>query len=249
MEALGALALRAARPLSSGVAPATRQGSAAQANGETAGRLSSASPFIRSPNESPFALSPAEREVVAELRARDREVRAHEQAHKNVAGRYAGAISYEYRRGPDNVRYAVGGSVPIDVSPVAGDPEATIDKMEVVKAAALAPAEPSAQDRAVAQVAQATILQAEAELRVTARDDAAAARAETRAEDEALADAAGEERARSEENSAAENRIAEFSARFLNGGRDISDGREVGPYASLQAFEAERSAFGFARLI
>lgn len=96
---------------------------------------------------------------VDELKARDREVRAHEQAHKSAGGQYAGAVSYDYRQGPDGKRYAVGGEVSIDVSPEK-DPEATIAKMRQVRAAAMAPAEPSGQDRAVA--AQATQLESEA---------------------------------------------------------------------------------------
>ena len=109
-------------------------------------------------------LSKDEQAQVAKLKARDTQVRAHEQAHKNVGGEYAGAISYEYQKGPDGRSYAVGGEVPIDASEIAGDPEATIEKMRVVKAAALAPAEPSAQDRKVAALADAQMMKAQAEL-------------------------------------------------------------------------------------
>ena len=109
-------------------------------------------------------LSDQERQVVAKLKTTDREVRAHEQAHATAGGQHAGAPSYEYQRGPDGRQYAVGGEVPIDTSPVPGDPEATIDKMEVVKRAALAPAEPSGQDRSVAAQADAKKRQAQAEL-------------------------------------------------------------------------------------
>ena len=56
----------------------------------------------------------AEQEQTQELAARDREVRAHEQAHASVAGQYAKGISYTYQRGPDGVSYAVGGEVQID---------------------------------------------------------------------------------------------------------------------------------------
>jgi hypothetical protein len=49
--------------------------------------------------------------------------------------------------------YAVGGEVSIDTSPVKGDPQATIAKMEAIKRAALAPADPSGQDRSVASEA------------------------------------------------------------------------------------------------
>lgn len=110
-------------------------------------------------------LTEEEQRIVAQMKARDREVRAHEQAHKAVGGRYAGAISYDFTKGPDGQQYAVGGEVPIDVAPVKGDPRETVAKMEVVIAAALAPVEPSAQDRAVARQAQATKQEALAQLR------------------------------------------------------------------------------------
>lgn len=114
--------------------------------------------------DTPGEMTPEEQERVQELKARDREVRAHEQAHKAVGGRYAGAISYELERGPDGRSYAVGGEVRIDMSEVPNDPEATIRKMQVVRRAALAPAEPSAQDRRVAAEASAREIRARAEL-------------------------------------------------------------------------------------
>lgn len=109
-------------------------------------------------------LTPEELEQLTELKARDQEVRAHEAAHQAVGGQHAGAVSFTYERGPDGVNYAVGGEVSVDVSPVSGDPAATIDKMRVVRAAALAPAEPSAQDRAVAAQAMKILLEAQSEL-------------------------------------------------------------------------------------
>ncbi len=120
----------------------------------------------------PGDLSPDQERAVQELRARDREVRAHEQAHKIVGGKYAGAISYSYQEGPDGKQYAIGGSVPIDVSPES-TPEATVAKMRVVIAAALAPAEPSGPDRAVAQTAQAQLMQASADARAEKQAEAA----------------------------------------------------------------------------
>ncbi|MEO9899833.1 putative metalloprotease CJM1_0395 family protein [Nisaea sp.] len=114
--------------------------------------------------EGPDGLTEEEQEVVDELKQRDAEVRRHEQAHKAVGGQYAGAISYTYQSGPDGRRYAVGGEVPIETGPVAGDPEATIRKLEQVRRAALAPAEPSAADQAVAAQASKGIQQARAEL-------------------------------------------------------------------------------------
>ncbi|WJN59132.1 putative metalloprotease CJM1_0395 family protein [Pseudomonas sp. SO81] len=135
---------------------------------------------------------------IAELASRDREVRAHEQAHASVGGSYAGAPTYTFKRGPDGKSYAVGGEVSIDTGPIPGDPEATLRKMELVQRAALAPAEPSAQDLRVAAEAAAQATQARAELAELRREEALAA-AEERAtrREEQLAEE--EEKAASEE--------------------------------------------------
>ncbi len=91
---------------------------------------------------------------VRELQQRDREVRSHEQAHVAAGGQYVrGGINYTYTRGPDNKQYATGGSVSLDTSPIAGDSEATLEKARVLRSAALAPANPSAQDQSVASAA------------------------------------------------------------------------------------------------
>lgn len=108
-------------------------------------------------------LSDAEAKQLAELKARDRDVKAHEAAHKAAGGQYAGSASFTYQSGPDGGQYAIGGEVPIDAGVIAGDPDATIRKMEQVRAAALAPAEPSAQDRSVAAMATAAIAKARSE--------------------------------------------------------------------------------------
>ena len=111
-------------------------------------------------------LSEAEQQTVAKLKARDREVRAHEQAHLSAAGPHArGGPSFQYQKGPDNARYAVGGEVQMDVSPVACDPQATIRKAQMIRAAALAPANPSSQDQQVAAAATKMEAQAQQELR------------------------------------------------------------------------------------
>lgn len=98
-------------------------------------------------------LTEDEQKQVDELKQRDQEVRRHEQAHVAAAGRYAnGGPQFEFTTGPDGRQYATGGHVSIDVSP-ANTPEATIQKAQVIRRAALAPAEPSGQDRAVANAA------------------------------------------------------------------------------------------------
>lgn len=114
-----------------------------------------------------------EKEQIEALKARDLEVRAHEQAHKAVGGQYAGAISMSYESGPDGRRYAVSGEVPIDVAPIPNDPQATISKMNTVKAAANAPAEPSGQDRAVAAQAARLLSEAQAELAKQSQEELA----------------------------------------------------------------------------
>ncbi len=135
------------------------------------------SPVVSRPSSRPVEeassatqLTEEEQRAVQDLKARDREVRAHEQAHKLVGGQYAGAISYDYTTGPDGRQYVVGGEVPIDIAPEE-DPQDTVRKMEVVIAAALAPAEPTAQDRAVARQAVAQRLIAQADLRAQKLSD------------------------------------------------------------------------------
>lgn len=128
---------------------------------------------------------------ISELSQRDREVRAHEQAHASVGGQHAGAPTYRFERGPDGRRYAVSGEVGIDVSAVPNDPEATLQKMEIVRRAALAPAEPSAQDLSVAATAQVQAAQARVEL------------AQVRAEEQAQADSKDDAAADEDDQSAA----------------------------------------------
>jgi len=102
---------------------------------------------------------------ISKLASRDREVRAHEAAHKAAGGQLTGPAQFDYEQGPDNKRYAVSGEVSIDTSTVDGNPQATIQKANQIKAAALAPANPSAQDRMVASQASVMAAEAQVELR------------------------------------------------------------------------------------
>ena len=109
-------------------------------------------------------LSDAAQQQVQKLKQVDTNVRRHEAAHQAAGGSHAGGASFAYTRGPDGKNYATAGEVPIDAS-AESEPAATIAKMEQVKAAALAPADPSPQDMRVAAQADATKLQAQVELR------------------------------------------------------------------------------------
>jgi hypothetical protein len=109
-------------------------------------------------------LTQEEQREVVELQSRDREVRAHEQAHQSAGAGLTGPASYTYTTGPDGKRYAVGGEVSIDTSPERDNPSGTIQKMQRVIAAALAPADPSGQDRTVASQARSTMMEAQGEL-------------------------------------------------------------------------------------
>ena len=101
---------------------------------------------------------------VAALVERDLEVRKHEQAHQAAGGEHAGSPTYQFSRGPDGKRYATGGEVVIDMGTIPGDPAATIAKMQQVRAAALAPDEPSSQDLSVARAASGKEAQARKDL-------------------------------------------------------------------------------------
>lgn len=95
-------------------------------------------------------LSESDQRVVARLQERDRAVRAHELAHIAAGGGVVtSGASYTYETGPDGKRYANGGEVGIDVSP-GRTPQDTLRKAQQIRASALAPADPSAQDRSIA---------------------------------------------------------------------------------------------------
>jgi hypothetical protein len=132
-----------------------------QQQGEDARRGNEQSPEQQ---EKQQQLERQEQQEIQQLKSRDQEVRAHEQAHAAIGGRYAGAPSYSYEQGPDGKQYAVAGEVQIDIAPVPGDPQATVQKMQQVRSAALAPAEPSAADRRIAAQAAQQQVQAQAEL-------------------------------------------------------------------------------------
>ena len=102
---------------------------------------------------------------IAQLKAIEEKVKAHEAAHKAAGGAMTGPVSYSYTRGPDGKNYITGGEVPISVSS-GKTPQETLSRMQQVIQAALAPTDPSPQDRAVA--AQASALQQEARLEVAA---------------------------------------------------------------------------------
>jgi hypothetical protein len=100
------------------------------------------------------AEDPQIQQEVAQLKAIEEKVKAHEAAHKAAGGAMTGPISYSYTRGPDGRSYVTGGEVPISITP-GKTPQETISRMQQVIQAALAPADPSSQDRAVAgQAAQ-----------------------------------------------------------------------------------------------
>lgn len=108
-------------------------------------------------------LNSAQNAELEKLKQTDREVKAHEQAHMAAAGGIAvSAPQYEYEKGPDGKMYAVGGEVNIKIAEEAS-PEQTVVKAQQVKKAALAPAEPSGQDRSVAQKAEQMIQNAKIE--------------------------------------------------------------------------------------
>lgn len=117
-------------------------------------------------------LTPEEQAQVRELQQRDREVRAHEAAHRAAAGGMVSGGSYTYQTGPDGKNYAVGGEVSISGTH-ASSPQEQLRQAETIRRAALAPADPSPQDRMVAAQASATAFQARAEIRAEQRQDIA----------------------------------------------------------------------------
>ena len=125
-------------------------------------------------------LSEADLRVISALQTSDRVVHAHEMAHMAAgAGLVTRGASYTYQTGPDGQRYAVGGEVGIDVSP-GRTPQESLAKAERIRAAALAPADPSAQDLQVAASAAQMAMEARMEISASASSaSGAAGRAES----------------------------------------------------------------------
>lgn len=110
-------------------------------------------------------LTASQLSVIEKLQSRDLQVRSHEMAHVSAGGQYVtSGVNFSYQKGPDGKMYAVGGEVGIDLSPIANNPQATIAKMMIVRNAALAPADPSPQDRSVAAAASSMLADAQTQL-------------------------------------------------------------------------------------
>lgn len=102
--------------------------------------------------------------TLRQLAETDRKVRAHEAAHLAAAGDLAvSGASFGYTRGPDGRQYAVSGEVSISIRE-GRDATETLRLAEQVRRAALAPADPSGQDRSVAAQADAMASKARSEL-------------------------------------------------------------------------------------
>ena len=124
---------------------------------------------------------PVVKNEIRKLGQREREVIAHEAAHKAVGGQYASAATYTYTTGPDDKKYISGGEVAIR-TPATSDPEEALRLAELVKRAALAPANPSSQDISVAASATQKVANARAEISRVAREEAAEKRADAKDE-------------------------------------------------------------------
>jgi hypothetical protein len=155
----------------------------------------------------------ADRRVINQLQSASTRVKAHEQAHMAVLGGAAGGgIHYTYVRGPHGGRYAVAGSIDVDLEPVHGNPEATIKKAKQIWRAALAPANPSAADMKVAAEAQRMIRQARQEIRQQQNENS-----ENRGSDESVV---GPEEAI---NSGVSNQVDEANEGQRQMARSVSD--------------------------
>lgn len=136
-------------------------GGATEPQADSASRMSGSQ---TRPLADPDRQKAADLAEIRDLQRRDQVVRQHEMAHLAASGGLAlSGASYTYRRGPDGVAYAVGGEVNIDTSP-GRTPQETLQRAETVVRAALAPADPSPQDRAVAAKARQMAMQASVEL-------------------------------------------------------------------------------------
>jgi len=138
---------------------------------QTAKRKGDASPSNASSAAPTEVLTAEQQRQVQQLKETDRKVRAHEQAHVSVgADLVRGGATFSYQTGPDDQRYAVSGEVSIDASP-GRTPAETIPKAQHIRAAALAPVDPSAQDQNVA--AKASVMETNARIELASRQQEA----------------------------------------------------------------------------
>jgi hypothetical protein len=197
---------------------------AAGAPSAGAGSAATAAPSTSSAPSSPNAqqLSDDQHLAIAWLASRDREVRAHEAAHQAAGGTLVAGVSFQFETGPDGRSYAVGGDVTIDSSTVPGNPQATVAKMRQVRDAALAPAQPSAQDEMVAAQAEEQALEAEMEVQAAASTALASSHAPA---------ADGADRPATSPASAP----ATTSAAGVEAGGSVRQGHMIAAYAAAQA--------------
>lgn len=149
--------------------PATSVSQANAREKDTSTSESASQRPTREPGET-SRLTPEEQSQINELQQRDREVKAHELAHKSAGGRYVTGGSFTYQTGPDGHRYAIGGEVSIDSSR-GSSPQETLRKAELIRRAALAPADPSPQDYRVASQANLMAAQARGEIAAQQREE------------------------------------------------------------------------------
>ncbi len=162
-------------------------------------------------------LSRDEQREVEKLKQTDKQVRAHEAAHVSAGGRYIKkAATYTFKTGPDGKRYAVGGEVSIDVSE-AQTPEATIQKMRVVRAAALAPADPSSQDYTVANKAAQKSAEAHVEKSREIRESAGTSEADDKSDAKAINSTAATQRSSGAVNEQTYSEMQKIAGSYTRG--------------------------------
>ena len=165
-----------------------RPASAARPDPNSSTDSAESSQQTRSDAQTEQRIRQQEEQFLRDLRARDREVRAHEAAHLAAGRPYVrSGPSYTYQQGPDGRAYAIGGEVHLDTSPVANDPQATLEKAEQIRRAALAPAQPSPQDVRVAGTAAQMAARARIEI-AQQRSEEQSTASESRSRDQNSAD-------------------------------------------------------------
>lgn len=121
--------------------------------------------YVRPEPHEQLASRAEQRAIRQELHREDQTVRAHEGAHlRLLGGAAAGPVIYDTVSGPDGRSYAIAAKIKVDLSPVPGNPQASLRKARQVRLAALAPNDPSGPDMRVAAAAYRMEMVAKREL-------------------------------------------------------------------------------------
>lgn len=91
------------------------------------------------------------------------QIQRHIESHRAVTTQHSSPPNYQYQS-LDGALYIVSGDVVFDTSAESNNPQATLEKAQLIRMASMAPIDPSLQDRNASQQAMMMVTQAKGEI-------------------------------------------------------------------------------------